>query len=291
MNYNLHNRKFLDQLLVNQTHRVLFCLVEKCGNTNVRMLFLIAGHLVPEIIATKSRSEFRKYIQKYNSNLTTGNSLKLNNETIESVIQYYFKMVIIRHPLERLLSAYREKVNCTVSRPEEITDDPELKYSNDLALDIFRKVNSVRYKQWLDNRNMEHRVTFSDFIQFVVDEPNEKLNIHFMPVINLCLPCAVRYNFYGNIKHYNQDAKILLAKLGSKLEDIPGSDHGMHTKETTSILHHSYSQLSQDLKEQLFRDWYSELEFYYYLYPEERNSHKSILNVDEDIPIEMTPTD
>ena len=29
-----------------------------------------------------------------------------------------------------------------------------------------------------------------------------------------------------------------------------------------------------------------ELEFYYHICPEERNSHKEILNIDEDIPID-----
>ena len=118
---------------------------------------------------------------------------------------------------------------------------------------------------------MEYRVPFRKFIQYVIDKPNAQLDVHFRPVINICSPCMVKYNFYGFFNHFIQDTQILVTKLGTKLNEIPGANQGSNS--TAILLNSYYSQLSQDLKEQLFRDWYRELEFYYYLYPEETSQY------------------
>lgn len=49
----------------------------------------------------------------------------------------------------------------------------------------------------------------------------------------------------------------------------------------TTILYNYYSQLSLNLKRKLFKKWRMELDFYYHLYPEERNGHKVFLDVNE----------
>ena len=269
---------------VNQEYKVLFCLVEKSGSTNIRIMFLIAANVVPVTSATQPRSKLKALIKVYYSNMTILSKLQLKQGvTVESLQTQYYKMMIVRHPLERLVSAYRDKLVGAVKRNE--LKNPNDNYSNNLKLEIFKAIHPDRYHQWLHHTNMQHYVTFSDFIQFIVDKPNADLNIHYQPVISLCNVCGVKYDFYGAHKRFNQDAQILATKLGGTAEYISNPFHISNDK-TVNVLSTFYSQLSQDLKEQLFRDWYSELEFYYYLYPEERNSHKSILNVDEDIPID-----
>ena len=272
-----------NQLVLNYKHKVFFCLVEKNGNTNIRMMFLIAAGLAPASVSSASRSEFGKLISRYHPRIVAGNVRlnKLKGETIESLLPQYFKMTIVRHPLERLLSAYRNKIEGVIQRDK--IKDP---YGNKLKIKVLQTVHPQVYQQWLNNKSMQYYVSFSDFVQYVIDKPNVQLNMHYRPVINLCSPCTVKYNFYGSYNNFNQDAQILVTKLGNKLNEIPGANQG--SNRTASLVNSYYSQLSHDLKEQLFRDWYMELEFYYYLYPEERNSHKPILNIDEDIPVDLT---
>ena len=270
-----------NQLVLNYKHKVFFCLVEKNGNTNVRMMFLIAAGLVPATTSTESRSQFEEHIRRYHPRIVAGNVRLNKGETIESLLPQYFKMTMVRHPLKRLLSAYRDKVEGIILRV--VTSHRQ---ANKLKINIFKALHPQLYEQWVKDKSMEYHVPFSDFIQYTIDKPNVELNIHLRPVINLCSPCMVKYNFYGLFDHFIQDTQILVTKLGSKLNEVPGANQGSNS--TASFLNSYYSQLSQDLKEQLFRDWYKELEFYYYLYPEERNSHKSILNIDEDIPVDLT---
>ena len=274
------------QLIFNHEHKVLFCLVEKNGNTNVRIMFFIAAGLVPVTSATQPRSELIKLVSRYTNRIRNPYAQLKHGDTMESLWAQYYKTMIVRHPLERLLSAYRDKLEGPSVKRNRLKD-PYDNNKNNFRLSIFKTVYPERYQQWLDNLSMEYYVTFSDFIQFLVDKPNADLNVHYRPVVSLCHPCSVKYDFYGAFKQFDQDAQILATKLGIA-EYISNPFH--ISNKTVDLLSTFYSQLSQNLKEQLFRDWYSELEFYYYLYPEERNSHKSILNIDEDIPIPINLT-
>ena len=55
------------QLILNHEHKVFFCLVEKNGNTNVRMMFLIAAGLVPATTSAENRSQFDEHIRRYHA--------------------------------------------------------------------------------------------------------------------------------------------------------------------------------------------------------------------------------
>ena len=270
-----------NQLVLNYKHKVFFCLVEKNGNTNVRMMFLIAAGLVPATTSTETHMQFAEHIRRYHSRIVSGHVRLNKGETIESLLPQYFKMTMVRQPLERLLSAYRDKIEGVIQRVVTFHA-----HANRLKKRIFKTFHPQLYEQWVNDKSIEYRIPFREFIQYVIDKPNAQLDVHFRPVINLCNPCMVKYNFYGFFNHFIQDTQILVTKLGTKLNEIPGANQGSNS--TAILLNSYYSQLSQDLKEQLFRDWYKELEFYYYLYPEERNSHKSILNIDEDIPVDLT---
>jgi len=51
-------------------------------------------------------------------------------------------------------------------------------------------------------------------------------------------------------------------------------------KETVTLLA-EYSMVSNKLKKALFKDFYQEFDFYYHLFPEDRNSHISLLGITE----------
>ena len=148
---------------------------------------------------------------------------------------------------------------------------------------MFQTIHPEEYSTWQKNPALKYTVTFTDFIQYVIVKPNDELDAHFRPVIHLCQPCRMNYDFYNVFKRFNQDAQILFSKLEIDKQYL--RDAYNVSKKTSEYVREYYSQLSQDLKNQLFRDWYMELEFYYHICPEERNSHKEILNIDEDIPI------
>ena len=188
--------------------------------------------------------------------------------------------MIVRNPLDRLVSAYKDKINHPVERGIN-------SFPNNIMLQIMKKYSRDDYEKWLAAKaTTRYVVPFSNFVQYVIDTPYEKLNIHFRPMINLCQPCTVKYDFYGAFKQYNNDSKLLIHKLDA--EERYRYNKGEHVFPTLEMIYQYFSQLPQGLKEKLFQYLYHELEFYYHLYPEERNSHKLLLDMDTNVSIPIS---
>ena len=66
---------------------------------------------------------------------------------------------------------------------------------------------------------------------------------HFQTIFDMCQPCQVRYNYYGNFNTFEADAEVLIEQLGS---DSSLLNEGYHnTKNLTSdVAPELYSLLS-----------------------------------------------
>ncbi|XP_053521155.1 carbohydrate sulfotransferase 14 isoform X2 [Artibeus jamaicensis] len=117
----------------------------------------------------------------------------LRPEEIRYRLQHYFKFLFVRDPLERLLSAYRNKFG-------EIRE-----YQQRYGAEIVR-----RYRAGAGPSPAGDDVTFPEFLRYLVDEDPERMNEHWMPVYNLCQPCAVRYDFVGSYERLEADANQVL---------------------------------------------------------------------------------
>uniref|UniRef100_A0A8C3J6U8 Carbohydrate sulfotransferase n=1 Tax=Calidris pygmaea TaxID=425635 RepID=A0A8C3J6U8_9CHAR len=112
-------------------------------------------------------------------------------------LKNYYKFIFVRNPMERLLSAYRNKFG-------EIKE-----YQQKYGVEIVR-----RYRKNGGNSAGDD-VTFSEFLRYLLDEEVERMNEHWMPIYNLCQPCAVRYDFIGSYERLNADANHVLEHVRS----------------------------------------------------------------------------
>uniref|UniRef100_A0A8C9Q7Z2 Carbohydrate sulfotransferase n=1 Tax=Spermophilus dauricus TaxID=99837 RepID=A0A8C9Q7Z2_SPEDA len=117
----------------------------------------------------------------------------LRPEEIRYRLQHYFKFLFVRDPLERLLSAYRNKFG-------EIRE-----YQQRYGAEIVK-----RYRAGAGPSPAGDDVTFPEFLRYLVDEDPERMNEHWMPVYHLCQPCAVRYDFVGSYERLEADANQVL---------------------------------------------------------------------------------
>ena len=67
---------------------------------------------------------------------------KLNETEKATALQDYFKFVLVRNPLERLASAYRDKI---IRLPLSTLEDRDF---NKLRKSIFQYNHPVEYEQW-----------------------------------------------------------------------------------------------------------------------------------------------
>ena len=263
-------------LIYDDKHRFIFCFVEKVGCTDMkRLLFVNIGILPKETINwnwVDSKTFLDRALRKRsftNANLTI--SLK------KMMIQDYYKTMFVRNPLERLLSAYRNKI-------EPPLNTLSTRFPNYLKREILETYQPLQYQAWLkSNASYGLNVSFPDFVRYLIDTPNTELNPHLRPQVHICHPCRIRYSFYGNFKTISDDAAMVMQRVQAKPEYYPDRSLHSHATQTKNYLHQYFSQLSVELSNSLFEDWLEELDFYYHLYPEEKDSHKDILGVDKDV--------
>ena len=184
----------------------------------------------------------------------------LNESQRLEMMQNYLKVIILRNPLERLVSAFRDKILAP------------------------RRVHELAWRISIVQKYRKKEVDFQTYIRWIVDTPNEYLNEHFAPMTLLSQPCRVRYHYYGNFKRLSSEMKMIADKLGVPHEYF--HDHSrMHytaDNKTSSVLRHYYSNVTTKLKKALFRDFYKELDFYYRLFPEEKETLIELLGIPEE---------
>lgn len=68
-------------------------------------------------------------------------------------------------------------------------------------------------KKWKVGLTKELQLDFDTYLRWIIDTPNEKLNEHFAPIIEMAQPCRIQYNFYGNFDTYSSDLDAIIKKL------------------------------------------------------------------------------
>ena len=189
-------------------------------------------------------------------------------------LQNYWKFIIIRNPLERLLSAFINKLSSPIDFNSSNMDTFELHKRT-----IMEKYQLDKIKKSLKNGITTLHLDFETYLKWIVDTPNYKLNEHFAPIVDLSQPCRIRYNFYGNFKMYSSDMKAITARLHVPHEWFVDKSSHKHGRDTKDLMVPFYSVVSNETKQRLVKDIWRDLDFYYSLYPEETGSHNQILGL------------
>ncbi|XP_054828252.1 carbohydrate sulfotransferase 8-like [Eublepharis macularius] len=187
------------QLFVVQRLRLIYCEVPKVGCSNwKRILLLLTLNLDrdPSEIDQNEihRTGFLKRLSSYPS------------EQQMELLDNYTKVMFTRHPLERLVSAYRDKL---------LHNEPYygIILTNEIKALLRKNINSTK------------EVTFQEFVQYVVTRKPKDLDIHWKPMFALCDPCNIHYDILGKYETLAQDAKQVLKRIGA-----PESLHYPNTK-------------------------------------------------------------
>ncbi len=201
---------------------------------------------------------------------------RLSDKERKKKLSSYWKFTILRNPLERLVSAFRHKLEA----PLKFSSNKYTQCFDKIKQYILKKYQKNKFDQWMASTgSSELNVNFQTYIQWIIDTPNENLNEHFCPMVDLSQPCRIHYDFYGNFKTISGDMNLVLKK--HKIPPEYYHDQGYYDsgKGTATLLQKYYSPLSAELKLALFKDFFMELDYYYHLFPEDRESHVSLLGV------------
>ena len=127
-------------------------------------------------------------------------------------------------------------------------------------------------------------VTFSEFCRYITETNSSEMNEHFVPSMDICNPCLMEYDFYGNFRNYSTDARQLIKKFDTDPKFYRDESLHLPQDQTSKKLLRYYRTLTYREKTKLLGALYDEIMFYYTLYPSQRHSHMELLDID--IPIE-----
>lgn len=175
--------------------------------------------------------------------------INFTNLEIQEMLRTYTKFIFVRHPLERLLSAYKNKFEQNYNSSKY--------FHNRFGRKIVKmfRANATVYS--LSNGD---DVTFAEFVAYVTSK-NSVFNEHWMPIDRLCDPCLMNYDFIGKYETLNVDAKYLLHHVGVK--DVPFPQAPKPTN-TSTYLSKYISKLSYNNIIALHKLYYNDFKLFHY---------------------------
>ena len=249
------------RMVIDGERKILFCLAPKLASTNIRLLFAALNNVIDP-----SEDLLDKYIHSHNLQTFRYSMLTLSKADREKKLANYFKFVMTRNPLERILSAYRNKLeNHPIDRKVTGLFDPA-------KIEMIKTYRPEVYSQWEESgRTIKVFPTFNEFIRYLDSHSYYELDPHFRPLMYICHPCVFQYDFYANLKLMPKEFDQLFKKFNIPNNSLKGQE--IVHRDTGSLMPRYYATLSKEEKKMVFKFVHQELEFYYYIYPEERNMH------------------
>ena len=205
-------------LLAEKTKTMAYCDIPKSASSTLRNTFCIMNSIDPGIAS--KRFACHNLLYKNHSLLAT-NTEELSQLNNLNIVKFMF----VRHPFERLASAYNDKFVIHKNEPSENLPGTEVTTGEAFVgyiRDYQKKyMNMTSVNTCLDDSSLE--LKFSCFVEYVIDSTRDEekmtdvsgqnYDIHWWPYTEMCRVCKISYDFIGHIEDLQGDIQMLLAKF------------------------------------------------------------------------------
>ena len=156
------------------------------------------------------------------------------------------RFMIVRHPFERILSAYRDKLENSTAGPEHGTVHFYQKYGRKIV-EKYRIAKSSKIEP-----------TFEEFVHYLIDtDLSLYADDHWIPYYLFCTPCSIDYDVIIHFETIQEDLRMLL--------DLIGDNSGPEKVHSNSPKRSSYYDgLSRDLIVKLHEKYKVDFEMFGY---------------------------
>ncbi|XP_057203652.1 carbohydrate sulfotransferase 8 isoform X2 [Triplophysa rosa] len=239
----------VSRIYVEDRHKLLYCEVPKAGCSNwKRVLMVLAG------VANSTR-EINHMDVHYDNHLKRLDSF--DRQGIAKRLETYTKVLFVREPMERLVSAFRDKFESPNSYYHPVFGKPIISKYRVKASKVALKTGSG--------------VTFREFIHYLLDVHRPVgMDIHWEPVNQLCSPCHLHYDFIGKVESLAEEASFILQKIGAPDNlTFPAFKDGnpKAARTSTQITQRYFSQLNASERQRAYDFFYMDYLMFNYTKP------------------------
>lgn len=241
--------RHVSRIFVEDRHRVLYCEVPKAGCSNwKRVLMVLAG-------LASTTADIHHNTVHYGSALKRLDTF--DRQGILHRLSTYTKMLFVREPFERLVSAFRDK----------------FEHPNSYYHPVFGKAILARYRANASREALRtgSGVRFPEFIQYLLDVHRPVgMDIHWDHVSRLCSPCLIDYDFVGKFESMEDDANFFLSLIHAPRNlTFPRfkDRHAQEARTTARITHQYFAQLSAPQRQRAYDFYYMDYLMFNYSKP------------------------
>ncbi|XP_070579574.1 carbohydrate sulfotransferase 11-like isoform X1 [Ptychodera flava] len=217
--------------LLNREHKIMFCLSAKTGESNWRRAFLILAGTWKKDVGIHAQ---------------TVPLFRYSRPTLQKMALSFTKIMFVRHPFERLLSAYLDKI---IEKPQD----------NFLE----RYGEGIRNSPDRNGSLGGYDLSFDKFVNYFLTARPE--NIHWNSYYKSCDPCLLKYDFIGKLDTIYADVDYLSSALNVTFDYAKTAPHATHS---SSRIRDYYSLLTKQQILGLYSMYYNDFKLFGFPYPD-----------------------
>ncbi|XP_011164292.1 carbohydrate sulfotransferase 11 isoform X2 [Solenopsis invicta] len=243
---------------MDRVHNVSYCPVYKAGTTTwLYNLCLLMN--VPEETLNSGREQL--------STIARRAIPELEYPEADRVLNASRRLLVVRHPFERLLSAYRDKLENSVAGREHGTLHFYRKYGSKIVR-RYRKENFTgpRADQVIRREGVPPPAgvepTFREFVDYLIEtDLGSYGDDHWMPYYLFCTPCLVKYDIIAKVESLWRDQVYAINKLGLQDRIKPRWRHSNGYVNASKVY---FSQLNRAMVRRLYEKLRLDFELFDY---------------------------
>ena len=196
------------QMLVDHNNQVMYCYIPKaaCSSWKNLLCQLIkegVSKTTQQLLEERTTSDWHiKGIHENIEKCGVKYLYKQDRATQMKVLNNYTKIMTVRHPIDRIISLYYDKIHVP-------PDDPSATCT---TCNLWGKqiMNHQRKNATAYERSTGRGVTLTEFIEYTADTKHQ--NEHWNEQYKLCRPCNIKYDYILKTETMAEDAMEVITR-------------------------------------------------------------------------------
>ncbi|EZA54638.1 Carbohydrate sulfotransferase [Ooceraea biroi] len=200
--YALRTRPIKRHFIYSAKHKSLYCWIHKVASTSFVKLF-----------SDMNRQYFSRYLYREVDALSPNSLEDLHRLASNNTV---FKLLVVRHPFQRLVSSYRDRIEDSsrytaqawlYAREIFYLSRPQLFHFNTSSGNVLQRI-------FFPNRRLKLVPSFREFLVWLLNQPPDTDDNHWGQYYTHCAVCNVSYSFVLKLDDYDiEEVNYVLSKL------------------------------------------------------------------------------